>query len=95
MSFINDVVLFYTPSYYCISCMSILIKSDELNYLIYKYLQEAAMAHTAFTFFNEAALENTVTEFKFNTEAGQLINLLQKGLILTQIESHIVLVPGG
>ncbi len=72
--------------------MSILIKSDELNYLIYKYLQEAGLNHTAFSFFNEAALESIISEFKYNTEAGQLINLLQKGLILIQIESHIVLV---
>lgn len=32
--------------------MSILIKSDELNYLIYKYLQEAGLNHTAFSFYN-------------------------------------------
>lgn len=36
--------------------MSIVVKSDELNLLIYKYLCEANLSHTAYTIFNEAQL---------------------------------------
>ena len=32
--------------------MSIVIRNDEVNVLIYKYLQECNLNHTAFTFYN-------------------------------------------
>lgn len=36
--------------------MSIVLRANELNTLIYKYLLEAGLNHTAFTLFNEALL---------------------------------------
>ena len=62
-----DIYTYYLLLIFIIFIMSILIKSDELNYLIYKYLQEAGLNHTAFSFYNEAALESVITEFKYNT----------------------------
>lgn len=32
--------------------MSIILKANELNILIYKYFLEAGLTHSAFTFFN-------------------------------------------
>lgn len=36
--------------------MSIVIKANELNCLIYKYLQENGLDHTAYALFNESGL---------------------------------------
>lgn len=71
--------------------MSIVIKSDEINVLIYKYLQECNLAHTAYALFTEANLEQSLTQFKFDIKSGQLISLMEKALIFSQIESHITI----
>lgn len=41
--------------------MKIILHSDEVNLLIYRYLQEAGFFHTAFTFCAEANLGRPVT----------------------------------
>lgn len=41
--------------------MSIIIKSEELNVLIYKYLLESNLHHSAFTFYHEALLERVLS----------------------------------
>ncbi|KRX03495.1 WD40-repeat-containing domain [Pseudocohnilembus persalinus] len=69
--------------------MSIVIKSQELNYAIYKYLLEAGLQHTAFSLFNEAHIEEKVREFDQNCRPGHLLHLVERGLMFNQIESHI------
>lgn len=64
------------------------ITSDELNYLVYRYLQESGFMHSAFTFAYESQLAKSSV---INTELppGALVSFLQKGLQYVGIEAHI------
>ena len=75
--------------------MSIILKSDEINYVVYKYLLEAGLNHTAFSMFYEANLDGPSREFRYDVQSGYLVSLIEKALLLTQIESHIFLVGEG
>ena len=64
------------------------ISSDEINYLIYRYLQENGFTHSAFTF----AYESLVTKrsvSQIEIPPGSLITFFQKGLEYISIEEHI------
>ncbi|CAM9429572.1 unnamed protein product [Chrysoparadoxa australica] len=64
------------------------ISSDEVNYLIYRYLQESGFVHSSFTF----AYESLITKSSvLNTDVppGALITFLQKGLQYVGIEEHL------
>ena len=71
--------------------MSITIKSDELNLIVYKYLLESNLSHTAFCLFNEARLEPSICQYKYDIKPGHLVGLLEKALVFNQIESHITI----
>ncbi|KAH7821477.1 putative WD40 repeat [Monocercomonoides exilis] len=62
--------------------------ADELNYLIYRYLVENGYAHSAFAFANES-LVLSVNFGEIDADSGRLIELIQKGLHFTEIETHI------
>lgn len=72
--------------------MSIVLRANELNTIIYKYLLECGLNHTAYSFFNEAALAQPLQEYRFDIRPGHLLSLLEKALIYAQIESHVNLV---
>jgi transducin (beta)-like 1 len=72
--------------------MSIILRANELNTLIYKYLLECGLSHTAYTLFNEANLAQPLQEFRFDVKSGHLLSLLEKALIYAQIESHVSMV---
>lgn len=75
------------------------IRSEEVNYLIYRYLQESGkdvwksfftlgFEHTAFAF----AYESMVADTKVYDEylpPGSLITFLQKALQYIELETHI------
>lgn len=64
------------------------ITSDEINYLIYRYLIESGFAHTSYMFQHETHIlqnSNIKTE---NVKPGALIHYLQKGLLYTEVEYH-------
>jgi len=64
------------------------ISSDEINYLIYRYLQENGFSHTAFTFAYESLIiKSSVSQT--DVPPGALITFLQKGLEYVGIEEHI------
>jgi len=63
------------------------ISSDDVNYLIFRYLQEAGFQHSAFTFGNESLIANQNIGNEVPT--GALISFLQKGLQYKEIETHI------
>lgn len=65
--------------------MSIVIRSDELNLLVYKYLLESNLSHTAFSLFNEARLESSISQYKYDIKPAHLISLLEKALVFNQI----------
>ncbi|KAL4085644.1 hypothetical protein PRIC1_014980 [Phytophthora ramorum] len=64
------------------------ITSDEVNFLVYRYLQESGFLHSAFTFAYESQLAKSSV---VNTELppGALVSFLQKGLQYVGIEAHI------
>ena len=56
--------------------MSIVLRANELNIIIYKYLLEAGLTHTAYSLFNEAVLAQTLQEFRFDVRPGHLLSVL-------------------
>jgi transducin (beta)-like 1 len=69
------------------------ITSDEVNYLVYRYLVESGFTHTSFAFQYETCIhlqgKGNSKFTKVNVVNGQLIQLLQKGLLFTQVETHL------
>ena len=64
------------------------ITSDELNFLVYRYLQESGFNHSAFTF----AYESLIGRSKIASSSvppGALISFMQKGLQYVQIEREL------
>eukprot|EP00771_Trimastix_marina_P003330 gnl/Trimastix_PCT/4571.p1 GENE.gnl/Trimastix_PCT/4571~~gnl/Trimastix_PCT/4571.p1 ORF type:complete len:472 (-),score=58.86 gnl/Trimastix_PCT/4571:197-1612(-) len=64
------------------------INSDELNYLIFRYLQESGFQHSAYTF----GVESHVSRSNItgaDVPHGALISFIQKGLQYSEIESHV------
>eukprot|EP00116_Pleurobrachia_bachei_P013818 sb/3474080/ len=59
--------------------------SDEVNYLVYRYLQESGFEHTAFVF-NLESHTNSCNIDGTLVPPGALITLLQKGLQFVQAE---------
>ncbi|KAJ3208346.1 Transducin (beta)-like 1, Y-linked [Entophlyctis luteolus] len=63
------------------------VTSDDVNYLVLRYLQESGFAHAAFAFRGEARVG--VRSLKLPRVApGALIAFLQKGLLYTEVEAH-------
>jgi transducin (beta)-like 1 len=59
--------------------------SDEINYLVYRYLQESGFEHTAFVF-NLESHTNSCNIDGTLVPPGALISILQKGLQFVQAE---------
>ena len=64
------------------------ISADEVNYLIYRYLQENGHSHTAFTFGHESLVAKSAVAYT-DVPPGALVAFLQKGLEYVAIEEHI------
>ncbi|GAM18626.1 hypothetical protein SAMD00019534_018010 [Acytostelium subglobosum LB1] len=65
------------------------ITSDEVNFLVYKYLQESGFQHSAFTFFNESCVAKSEVVSHDDLPHGTLISFLQKGLQYMEVETHL------
>ena len=66
------------------------ISSEEINYLIYRYLQESGFVHSAFTFAYESLVsKSVVTQSGSQVPPGTLIAFLQKGLQLVSMEQQL------
>ncbi|PJF17592.1 hypothetical protein PSACC_02590 [Paramicrosporidium saccamoebae] len=64
------------------------ITSEEVNYLVVRYLQEAGFVHSAFSFSQESFINKS--EIRAGAVApGMLVTLLQRGLHYTSIEFHL------
>jgi len=64
------------------------ITSDEVNFLVYRYLHESGFRHSAFTF----GAESLVAKSNVNGSKippGQLVNFIQKGLMYTELEKSV------
>ena len=64
------------------------INSDELNYLVYRYLQESGFTHSAFTFAYESLVAKSSVAGK-EIPPGALVSFIQKGLQYVEIEAHL------
>ncbi|CAH0768057.1 unnamed protein product [Bemisia tabaci] len=59
--------------------------SDEVNFLVYRYLQESGFQHSAYTF----GIESHIAQSNINgslVPPAALVSLLQKGLLYTEAE---------
>ncbi|XP_029567739.1 F-box-like/WD repeat-containing protein TBL1X [Salmo trutta] len=64
------------------------ITSDEVNFLVYRYLQESGFSHSAFTF----GIESHISQSNINgtlVPPAALISILQKGLLYVEAEISI------
>ncbi|KLO10113.1 WD40 repeat-like protein [Schizopora paradoxa] len=63
------------------------ITADEVNQIIYSYLQDSGFEHTAFTLRVEGRLEQS-PHFNDYIPRGQLVELLTKALLYSEVETH-------
>ncbi|KAF9361199.1 hypothetical protein BGX34_007286, partial [Mortierella sp. NVP85] len=64
------------------------VTSEEINYLIFRYLQESGFVHTGFAFQNESHIHKS--EYRnSNVQPGALVSILQKGLLYMDLELHV------
>uniref|UniRef100_A0AAQ5ZHN8 Transducin beta like 1 X-linked n=1 Tax=Amphiprion ocellaris TaxID=80972 RepID=A0AAQ5ZHN8_AMPOC len=66
----------------------LIITSDEVNFLVYRYLQESGFSHSAFTF----GIESHISQSNINgtlVPPAALISILQKGLQYVEAEISI------
>jgi len=64
------------------------LTSDEVNFLIYRYLQESGFHHSAYTFGYESSIINASINGS-EVPPGALVSYLQKGLQYKEIETHL------
>ncbi|KAK8828939.1 hypothetical protein WA538_000942 [Blastocystis sp. DL] len=64
------------------------IRSEEVNYLVYRYLQESGFQHTAFAFAYESMIADTKVYDEY-LPPGSLVTYLQKALQYIELETHI------
>ncbi|OAD03391.1 hypothetical protein MUCCIDRAFT_171823 [Mucor lusitanicus CBS 277.49] len=64
------------------------LTSEEINIIIYKYLQESGFRHTSFAFQFESQVEKS-TYRDAPIQPGALINIIHKGLQFMEIEAHM------
>ena len=64
------------------------LTSEELNYLLYRYLLESGYTHTAFTFANESLVKQAGINGA-DVPPGALISFVQKGMLYSNIEQHV------
>ena len=64
------------------------LTSDEINYLIYRYLTESGFSHSSFSFANESGILKSDIKGS-QVGPGSLIRILQKGLLYMSLEAHV------
>lgn len=66
------------------------LTSDEVNYVVWRYLLEAGYAHSAFTFGQESLVAANSSDLPVSdVPPGYLVTLIQKGLLFSSIEVHV------
>ncbi|KAJ2694959.1 hypothetical protein GGH99_000394 [Coemansia sp. RSA 1285] len=64
------------------------LKSEDVNYLVYRYLKESGFLHSSYIFQFESQIHSNDRELP-NVEPGSLIRVLQKGLQYMDVETHL------
>ena len=65
------------------------ISSDEVNYLVYRYLQESGFTHSAYTFGYESFVSKTSIARGVELPPGALVSFIQKGLQYLELEANL------
>lgn len=68
--------------------MSGSLTSEEVNFLVYRYLLESGFIHSAFAFGHESLIVKSSIDGSKVTP-GALISFIQKGLQFVEIEAHV------
>ncbi len=72
----------------CVLC-TMSISSDEVNYLVYRYLQESGFTHSAYTFGYESFVSKTSIARGVELPPGALVSFIQKGLQYLELEANL------
>eukprot|EP01136_Pigoraptor_vietnamica_P023709 Opistho-1_new@76103 len=64
------------------------VTSDEVNYLVYRYLLESGFVHAAYTFGNESHISRSNINGA-EVPPGALVTMMQKGLQYVEAETHL------
>lgn len=64
------------------------ISSDELNFLVYRYMLESGFQHSAYVFAYESCIHKAKVDYK-SVPPGALIAFVQKGLQYTELEANL------
>ncbi|KAI8377737.1 WD40-repeat-containing domain protein [Radiomyces spectabilis] len=64
------------------------LTSEEVNIIVYRYLQESGFRHSSFAFQYESQIQRS-PYFDVNIQPGTLINVIHKGLQFMEIEAHM------
>ena len=66
------------------------LTSDEMNYLVYRYLLESGFTHAAFALGHESRVDGArVADGDGNIPPGALISFVQKGLQYCELEANL------
>ena len=64
------------------------LSSEEVNFLVYRYLLESGFIHSAFAFGHESLIMKSSIDGS-KVVPGALISYIQKGLQFVEIETHV------
>mmetsp|Transcript_19688 Transcript_19688/g.64819 ORF Transcript_19688/g.64819 Transcript_19688/m.64819 type:complete len:497 (-) Transcript_19688:590-2080(-) len=73
------------------------LSAEEVNYLVYRYLQESGHLHSAFTFAYESLVTKSTiaADHADDVPPGALISFIQKGLMYLQVEQQMECIVNG
>lgn len=63
--------------------------ASQINLLIYHYLKESGLHHSCFSLRHESRLDDEPLSKEAVIEPGQLVKVLQKGLLYLAVEAHV------
>ena len=66
------------------------VTAEEINFLVYRYLQESGFAHSAFSFSHESLVGRTRPRNSSSIPPGALVMFLQKGLQYIGMEESLM-----
>ncbi|KAF3162713.1 hypothetical protein TWF106_007897 [Orbilia oligospora] len=69
--------------------MSAPLTSEQVNYLVWRYLQESGFEKSTFSFQDDCRAQHLEGKFKNWVKPGALINIIQKGLQYLALEASI------
>ncbi|CAA21113.1 Set3 complex subunit Hif2 [Schizosaccharomyces pombe] len=64
--------------------------TNQVNYIIWRYLKECGYSHTKFAFERETGIQNLDKQWGSTCQVGALVEILQKGLQYVELEKHYV-----